>query len=99
MGLSMPCMGLSRQSNLPAGAFSQARKIRSFLLSLLNYYLMAVRMTTDLERFLLDGGILIGREKWIICSLIVNDGTLFCESLMKITRENKSIFIGGECYF
>jgi hypothetical protein len=35
----------------------------SFLLSLLDYYLTAVRMTTDLERFLQDGGILIGREK------------------------------------
>ncbi len=57
----------------------------SFLLSLLDYYLTAVRMTTDLEKFLQDGGILIGWEKWTVCSLIVNDGTLFCERLMKIT--------------
>ncbi len=86
-------------SDLPAPAFSQVRKIRSFLFSLLNYYLTAVRKTTDLERFLQDGEILIGREKWIICFLIVNDGTLFCERLMKITCENKSIFVGRECYF
>ena len=103
MGLSMSVwvhdISDTQFSDLLAPAFSQVGKIRSFLLSLLNYYLTAVRKTTDLERFLQEGGILIGREKWIICFLIVNDRTLFCERLMKITCENKPIFVGGECYF
>lgn len=74
------------------------RKIRSFFRRLFDSYLTAVRMTTDLERFLQDSGILIGREKRIICSLFVNEGSLFCERLMKITCESKPILVRGKFY-